>query len=152
MKKILLVITLIAATLAGSAQTTNYASPMLATIPATALGRVTGLDSVRVNGATAVYLYVKPSLNYRHASFHVNVTRITAAMNGIVTLQASNDGINYFATGAADTVHIDNGATDLDKIVITPATGVLYQYYRLKGVNTATTDTFTMKAFWFGRQ
>lgn len=150
MKKIIAIFSI--ALLFSAVQSQAQWAKMTATIPSVAGGAVGGADSVRVNGATAGYLYVKATLDYKCAAFQANITRITAAMNGSITLQASNDGINYFATGAADTVHVDNGATDLDKITIPPATGVLYQYYRLKGVNTATTDTCTLKAFFHGRE
>ncbi len=149
MKKIILICSFLFMTVVSFAQMGS----MLSGIPTAAGGRVSGIDSVRVNGTTAGYLYIQPSLTAtKCGSFQINLRRVTASMNGSVTLQASNDGINYFATAATDTVHIDNGATDVDKITIPPATGLPYHYYRVKGVNLATTDTCTMRAFWNGRQ
>lgn len=151
MKKIFLILTLTTA-FAMAAITANAQSRMRATIPASPLGLVTGTDSAFANGATAGYLYVKPSVIAEHCVFQANVTRKTAAMNGSIALQASVDGINYFATAAADTMHVDNGATDVDKIIVPITVGKLYPYYRLKAVNTATTDTFYFRGFYFGQQ
>lgn len=151
MKKIIAIVSL--AFLFCTVQSQAQWARMKATIPSAAGNEPAGADSVRVNGATATYLYVKATVGgYKCASLQGNITRITAADNGTVTLQGSNDGINYVATAAADTFHVTNAATQTSAITIAPATGVLYQYYRLKAANTATTDTCTLKAFFFGRQ
>jgi hypothetical protein len=106
---------------------------------------------VTSGGVTAAYLTVSPTLAYKCASFQVNVTRVSTAMVGTLTMQASNDGTNYVTPAAGDTIHVSDAATQYGMFTIAPATGVLYKYYRIKCVQLAN-DTATVKAYFNGRQ
>jgi hypothetical protein len=73
-------------------------------------------------------------------------------MGGTISLQASNDGLNYYPMEkfATDTLTITNAATDAKLINLTPAQSINYQYYRLKCTG-ASNDTATVWAWWFCR-
>ncbi len=143
MKKALLIFTVIAITLAGCCggcgnEVKAQSAQMLPTTAAS------------VGGTTANYDSLNLSLAYKCASFQCNVTRISTAMSGTVTLQASNDnGAHWFGTAAGDTVHIADAASQTAVISIAPATGVLYKSYRLR-VTQVAGDTVTIKSWFHG--
>jgi len=142
MKKYLLAFTLASIMLAGCGGCGNEVKAQSAQmLPTTAAS---------VGGTTANYDSLNLSLAYKCASFQCNITRISAAMFGTVTLQASNDnGAHWFGTAAGDTVHIANAASQTAVISIAPATGVLYKSYRLY-VTQVAGDTVTIKSWFHG--
>ncbi len=144
MKKFLLIFT-ICASFGFCVQSNAQSAKMYATASG-------GADSIRCTGTVANYLYVKPTQAYKCASYQANITRISAAMGGSIILQGSNDGVNFLSASAAtgDTITVTDAATLSGVIKTAPATGVLFQYYRLKCVG-ASSDTMTVKGWFNGR-
>ena len=154
-KIITLILSLVVICLSANAQVA-----MQATIPSTAGGLPSGATTVNCVGTTAVYTYVKPTLNYKQASFQANFTRTGTSTTGSCRLQYSVDGINYITTGGTDSIHITNAASGAGDalLVITsgstafPNGGLPAPYYRLKCQTYNAADSMTVKTYFYGRQ
>lgn len=145
MKKIFIALTLISAfaLVSTDSNAQNVTKKMTTTL-------TSAVDSIRCDGAASNYLYINPTRSYLVASFQSVIRRISTAIGGVLTLQASNDGTNWYATAASDTIHVTNGATDGAILTLPASTGVAYKNYRFK-CNGLASDTMEVKVIFNGR-
>jgi hypothetical protein len=136
MKKIIFILVcafgMIAATKVN-AQTYKGATTINATTAALGTKLVDTTDNTETN-----YIYF-PVANVNYCTFQCNVTKLSGTLNGCLTLEWSNDGVNYKAASAADTAHVSN-TTGLDVywFVRTQAQAVPYKFCRVKSVGRGT--------------
>lgn len=102
------------------------------------------------NGATK-YMTIKVAKGYNSVSIQPLVTKVSGTAGGTVTLQASNDGVNFttintgyvsndvtaapFTTGGAATLSVTNVAINSKIFVVR---GSPYEFYRISYAGTGT--------------
>lgn len=72
---------------------------------------------------------------YEVCSFQAVLTKVSGVLNGYVSLQYSNDNVNWVEVDITDTLHISNQTTNTKIFVITHNKGA---YYRLACVGRTT--------------
>lgn len=92
--------------------------------------------------------YVTQSISqlYGVCTFQVVCTKVSGTLNGYVSLQYSNDNINWIEVDLADSLHISNQTTNTKIFVITHNKAA---YYRLACVGR-TTQSITCAGYFVG--
>lgn len=106
-----------------------------------------------VTNAATNYVQIQAKYGYNSLTIQPVVTKISGTAAGTVTLQGSNDGVNYvtvntsYIAGASATMTVTNVTTSTRLFVVT---GSPYEYYRLSYTGSGTMSC-SLKGYLVGK-
>jgi hypothetical protein len=104
--------------------------------------QATGAATDTVTNSATGYVGLQIKSSYNTVTIQAVVTKISGTAGGTVTLQGSNDGVNYVTVSTdystAQTLSVTNVTTNTKIFIVT---GSPYSYYRLSHTGTGTMST-----------